>query len=554
MQIKKFLDVSKEFFWPFLTFGFFAGVSLSVLFDADGWPMNHEHNTFVIRSLIYAKHYSFYDFFPIYSSLDNNNFGSPFLAFYHKLFYVFSAPLFLLISDIKIALAFSILLFLVIGSFGIFITLRELKLSKVSALCGGIFLIAANYTITNWLVRGAMAELSAMMIAPWVFYYFLRMIREKKISYGLAISLALVFFAHSVIFFYIALMLAATLLLLLFADRKFFDIFLDKSSLLPVALFLALCLPNFFVIYEFWQEYDMGSIVSPELNPANNFHSFSDYFLGYRKWQYGQQFQGITCQIDAPLIIAIIIGFIPILLAPKEKIKLLKPIIPLIIILLFCAILQMPIAIVFYNHFFAAEFIQFPWRLLAFITPIIIILALFLLEKFLDERWGRVAILSCLIAMTLSCGSFSKLNYHYFPTYNSLSDYNNISFNSVAEYVPKRFINKPFPSFKGIAENNFLLGCKTVSNQVSDEVKNVRFDFDCKNSAQITLPIFISKFHKISSNHQKIFCEESRYMAGLCDVKLPQGQGELQIDMPNFFSLFFNPDPSLEIQDTLPKA
>lgn len=539
MQIKKFLDVSKEFFWPFLIFGFFAAFNLGVLFQGDGWPMNHEHNTFMQRSLIYAKHYSFFDFFPVYSSLDNYNFGSPYLAFYHRLFYAISAALFLLIADIKIALAISILLFLIIGAFGIYALSRQLKLSKVAALCGGIFLIAANYTITNWLVRGAMAELSAMMIIPWVLCYFLRMIEQRKISYSLAVSLALVFFAHSVIFFYFILFLVATFLILLCFDRKLFEIFLDKSSLRSIALFFILCLPNIFVIYQFLQEYNIGLIVSPESNPTNNLHSLFDYFLGYINWRYGQQVRGVTCQIDVPLVLAVIIGSTAILCAAKEKISLLKPIIPLIIILLFCVILQMPIAKVFYDNFFAASFIQFPWRLLAIITPIMIILALFLLEKSFSVKTSQTLILLCLANMILFCGSFVKLNYGRFLAYNSLPEYEVVSFNAFGEYVPRELESKRTPSFEKIIKNNLLLGCKTISHQVSDEVKNVSFDFDCKNSAQITLPIFISKFHKMSSADEEIFCEESKYLKGLCDIKLPQGASAVQVEMPNFFSLFF---------------
>ena len=69
-----------------LIFASFSILTIAVLFAKPGWPHNHEESSFIIRTLIYAAHYNFYDFLPIYSSLDNNNFGSPFPAFYHKLF------------------------------------------------------------------------------------------------------------------------------------------------------------------------------------------------------------------------------------------------------------------------------------------------------------------------------------------------------------------------------------------------------------------------------------------------------------------------------------
>jgi len=520
-----------EFFLIFLLFALLSIQTLAVLFDADGWPMAHEAGTFAMRTLITASHYKFHDFFPIYSSADNYNFGSPFLAFYHKLFYAVAATLFLIFSDIKIALAAAVWIFLMIGAGGIYGALREIKLSKISAICGGIFLIFANYTVTNWLVRGAMAEFSAAMLIPITLKYFLRMMRKEKINHGLAICLALLFYAHSVIFFYFALFLFLAALVVL--RQKFFALIFNKSAISPIALFFILCLPNLWVIFSFWSEYDLSLINSREYDPAIQFHPFYDYFY-WNRWRYGLSFVGINCQIDLGLIIGIFVALIVIFWQKKFEIlsaKNLASILPLLFILLLCIILQMPLSAFFYEHFSAAKLIQFPWRLLAIATPLLIIINFFLIEKTFAPKTKKILILFCTALMFIFCGAFAAVRYYYIPLYNNLADYKIISFNAFGEYVPRKLIHENMENaFAKIAAHNLEQGCQLTSPHLLEEVAIVKFDFDCQKTAQITLPLFITKFHKISKP-----CDENE---DWCKITLAAGASHIEVEMPNLLSLF----------------
>lgn len=510
-----------------LIFIFFASLSLKILFDAPGWPMNHENNTFFIRTLIQAQHYSFSDFFPIYSSLDNKGLGSPYPAFYHKLFYAVSATFFLVCSDIKIATVATILFFLVIGAFGIFSVLCYLKLSKVTALAGGIFLITANYTITNWLIRGAMAELSAMMITPWVIYYFLQSLDEKKITFGLGISSALLFLAHSVLGLYVILtFMIATLFSQKITDLK---LFFNKFSALAIAAFLAISFPNFFAIYSFSEEFNLSWITSTSYNPQSQMYPLSDYFFSLNKWKFGENFYNITRQIDAVFLIMLVIGLAAYFFNRKatQNLKILSP---FFISLIFCLWLLTPFALGFYEFFPGAKFIQFPWRLLAIITPLFIIISLFLLENFLNKKTSEVLILCSVLCAVLLCGSLIKLRYRSILVSNDLADYGKVSFNAFGEYVPRSLAGNELLTYEEIEKRNSQLGCKTISQPLNAEVKKITFEFECEKNAQIILPFFITKFHKISKPCQK--------NDGWCEISLPKGASAVDVDIPNFFSLF----------------
>lgn len=80
-----------------------------------GWPLNHEGNSFFLRTIIYADHICAGDYWPIWSSMDNYGLGSPQPLFYHKVFYFISGSIYALTNNIKLSVVISILLFLVIG-------------------------------------------------------------------------------------------------------------------------------------------------------------------------------------------------------------------------------------------------------------------------------------------------------------------------------------------------------------------------------------------------------------------------------------------------------
>ena len=68
----------------------------------------------------------------------------------------------------KAALAGAVVGFLAPGLVGNYRCLRDQGLARLAAACGGVCFALANYSTTNWLVRGALAEFLAAMMLPWV--------------------------------------------------------------------------------------------------------------------------------------------------------------------------------------------------------------------------------------------------------------------------------------------------------------------------------------------------------------------------------------------------
>jgi len=63
----------------------FSSLTLLPLYQG-GWPLNHEHDSFANRTIIFAQHAVAGDVLPVWSTLDNAGFGSPQPALYHKLY------------------------------------------------------------------------------------------------------------------------------------------------------------------------------------------------------------------------------------------------------------------------------------------------------------------------------------------------------------------------------------------------------------------------------------------------------------------------------------
>ncbi|NES85212.1 MAG: hypothetical protein F6K10_29490, partial [Moorea sp. SIO2B7] len=186
----------------------------------DGWPHNHEYLSFFERVEIFRIAMNSGDFFPLWTPFAAHGYGSPFPFFYHRLYSTIVALIALIINSTYLAVKISVPLLLTFGAVGMYKTAQLMKLKMPYCIATGLLLIFANYTLTDWLVRGAMAELSAAMLIPWLFYYCLNIIQGKAAGFKLGLIMACLFFAHSVIFYYSIIVFVITFILA-FLQQKY---------------------------------------------------------------------------------------------------------------------------------------------------------------------------------------------------------------------------------------------------------------------------------------------------------------------------------------------
>jgi hypothetical protein len=126
------------------------------------------------------------------------------------------------------------------GALGMFRLLSALGADRVSATLGGAVLVFANYAYTAWLVRGAVAELAAFMLVPWLFLASFRLADGARLAGpALGVVMALLFFAHSAVFLFAAPIPAGALIASARPWRE-----RARDVLLAVAAFAALAGPT----------------------------------------------------------------------------------------------------------------------------------------------------------------------------------------------------------------------------------------------------------------------------------------------------------------------
>jgi len=526
-----------------------AFVSLRTLWSQPGWPQNHEFNSFVQRTQIYAAHYRFHDFMPIWSSIDNDAFGSPQPLLYHKLFYHVAAALFVLTGSIKPALILAIFAFLMIGAWGIYVLMRALGASRLASAIGGLSLIVANYTVMDWMVKCGVAEFSAYMLVPWTMLYLVKSIQQERIHLGLGIMLGVTFVAHAVLAFYLGLLYTAVLLILMAARQLQFRVVLVKSGLLALAIFFVITVPYLLPMRIIGADYDMSRELNYVYRPIQQFQPLYRYVWDY--WRFGRTWEGFTVQIDLPLVALVVTAIFAIIFCNPGKLtggrsrrEAFNAVLPFALLLLIALVLQSRVAAGFYQWFPGAAFIQFPWRLLAVITPAAIVFGLCLVDKLLPRLTAQIVMIVFGVSMVASSGAFAHIYYGRLTTFDPpLAP---LILGVLGEFVPAKAPTVPIPplpagpsyTLRQVLSAAEASGCSIEDGSPRTEVKKTEFHIHCQKPSRIALPIYASRAHRLRIGSSGSWggptgCAPSPpELPALCGVDLPAGQSTVAVRFP----------------------
>lgn len=357
-----------------------------------GWPGNHEYTFWKDRMMNYYHHFMAGDFFPIWSQADALGFGTPLPLYYHKLFYYVFTSAYILVGQVKASLILALALFMLTGVIGISICLRQLKVADHVILPVSLAILLMNYTSTDWLVRGNMAEFSAMCILPWLINWCLILINTSRFSWSIVPIFFFLFHAHNIVAFYGVFMILLTILIEIFRKRNTQTLiqFVWKGVILAGA-FLLLNAPYFLAMHRLSTYYDVGRIRN-KMEVSRLYEPFTAYFFD-RQYIWGEHVNHISVEINLlfTLVISFILGDLLLRIyreagSTKKTIYLLVnkwklgPLPFITLSLAFLFYLQHPWSLWFYNVIPGADFIQFPWRLLSYISVLLLLLLGYLLH------------------------------------------------------------------------------------------------------------------------------------------------------------------------------
>ncbi len=164
-----------------------------------GWPGTHEYTATAVRVFQFADAWRAGDWLPLWSTAENYGMGSPMPLYYPRLFTTVAMGFFLCGAGIKTALVLTSVLFGTLGGVGLYLSCRILRLPRLWAGALSLVFIHLNYAQTDLMVRGAMAEFTAMALLPLLAAWsLLVMLRGDFRWWGVLVGLGL-FFGHPTI-------------------------------------------------------------------------------------------------------------------------------------------------------------------------------------------------------------------------------------------------------------------------------------------------------------------------------------------------------------------
>ncbi len=511
-------------------------MTLAPVWRDAGWPMSHEGPGFLQRTLVYARHVAAWDLMPIWSSSDAFGFGSPMPLMYHKLFYLVAGPLALLTGSLRFADVSTVALMLTVGAAGMFATARALQASPLAATVAGLSLIGANYTVTSWLVRGAVAEHSAMMVLPWVLYFFVASIRDGRLHVGMGAALGLMWLGHSVLAFYVGLLVATAGLVLMLARVAPWTLLNPRTAWPALLVLVVIISPYLAIMTMVAPAYDFSRILGPTFLPVDNFQPVSRY-LWDRYWQFGRTESGLTVQLDVPMLAlgALAIAHLVrrvFLGAGTPAVKTLRLAAPILMVGVLAWLLQLPQANAFYEAIPGALYIQFPWRLLAVLTPALILSAVCLADVALPAHWRQSALCIAATWMLAGSGAFVPIHDHRMGDVDRVS-LTNVTFSGFREYEPA--------AAPPVASSNTEIlarwreaGCTFERRMPERETIVVDFDASCPRTTTLPLPIYNSPLHAVDTgaSGRRVRCQPLDGFPTLCGVTVPMGSSILSVQLP----------------------
>ena len=418
---------------------------------------------------------------------------------------------------------------LVFGAAGMYLLAKEL-FGKAPGITGAILYLFAPYRALDSYVRGAIGESFALALIPFVFYFFLQLIRKRTRKYLVLTTLAtfLFFVSHNIMILIFTPLIIIWVILWLYKE-KWKGV---KISLL--SLVLAFGLAAFFVLPAFFEKglVQTEALTRAELNFRAQFVKVSQLFID-RSWNYaGSQPQSantISYQIGWPLWWLVVLSLFAVLISKKRK-----------DILLYSMLLFMFVLGVFMTHNKSAPvwefikilaFVQFPWRFLS----IVIFSASLLGAYFVSLFKGRWLILISILII----GVIILLNWQYFRPehfYYNLTDSQLLSGQSfvdqqagaLLDYLPKTALE---PRELAPASPFLVQGKGTVTNFIN---KSNRWSFDAEitQDADVVIPVFDFPNWTVVIDG-KVFPHSHNNILGRIEINLPKGNFHIAGEFKN---------------------
>lgn len=343
--------------------------TLSGLIFSDSWPRSHE-------GIRYLSHFGqFKDAFDsgiLYPRWMPNYYGGcgyPLFLFYQPGYFFFLLFFNSIVPDILVAGYCSIIAMFFLGGAGAYCLIRQITLSRVTALFCSVMFLLTPYIYVNLYVRGDLSELASMLVLPWPMYFLLLL--KERITCNkafmpclliLSLSLAALVFCHpfTSLFFY-PLFVVIMLIICREIERAYRYKFLMACvfSLTCAVIFSS---PYWFSAFQMKEYVDYKEALSGYFTAGDHVVYCQQLFS--RDWGFGDSQPALedsmSFQLGFPHFLAALTGFF---LNRKSRFY-----ISMFLLYIACIVMMSPMSTVIWNNVPLLSMVQFPWRLLTVVA------------------------------------------------------------------------------------------------------------------------------------------------------------------------------------------
>lgn len=393
---------------------------------------------------------------------------------------------------------------LVLGGISMYLLGKEI-FGKIPGVVAGVLYLFAPYRAVDAYVRGAVSESFALALIPLVFYFILRLSKEKKLNNFLLLSAVTAFFltTHNIMTMFFMPVIALWSIYCLWTE-KFKNIFPLVSSFI-----LGIGLSAFFLLPAFLENnlVQTETLTRFDLDFRVHFVTLNQLFFS-RFWGYGASILGpedqLSFQIGWPLWWFVPVGLIVwLIIAKKQKEK--QMFIPgaLLLIFLFSILMTHNKSAFIWEKIGILRFTQFPWRFLSLTIFSASLLGGFVLTAIKGDRNKKIAA-GVIIIITI------LLNWNYFRPkefYSFVNDESKLSGMewetqqkaAILDYLPKTALEPREPaSFSPI-----VVSGKAEIKDFENKSSSWQFKADVSENSNIEVPVFDFPNWEVRVNGEK---------------------------------------------------
>lgn len=334
--------------------------------------------------------------FPVrWSPTLDNGYGIPLFNFTYPLpYYAGAVFMFMGLGPVK---AFYLLLYLAYFAGGVGVYFLAHK--RLLGLLAGLLYLLTPYQFLDIFVRGALGEVLALGLIPWVIWSYQQISRSGKLSWYSPIPFALLLLSHN---FYAYLFTG-----LLFA---FTLVIYDHKVKILHSFLLSLALASFFIVPAFFEK---SSLLSAQMSDQKiETHFVYPKQLVYSPWSYlgsltGENPVEMSYQLGLANIMVICLAvFLALsrLLARRP----LRSLLLYLTLYIFAIFMMLSPSLWFWQHLPLLASLQFPWRFLGVTTILTVLIFLELSKQISAKHYPKFITFACLL-IALAC--FNTRNY-----------------------------------------------------------------------------------------------------------------------------------------------